>query len=676
MSKQPAAIHAPHPSRWSNAAAVSVLALAAALPYLNTLLNGFVYDDMMQVMNNPYIVNFHHLRQIFSTGVWSYVGQQGVSNYYRPMMTLGYLLCYQLFGKIAFGYHLVNLLLHVGVVCVLFGLTLTMFRRWSLAFAAALIFALHPIHTESVAWVAAVTDVELAFFYLLAFWFFVRIARPNGGRSERNFAGMVVCFILALLSKEQALTLPLLATIYEHGFREDRSATNWVQKANRYGALWLLAGAYLLLRIRLLGAIAPVNQMPSLTWPQAFLSAFALIGHYVAKMLWPASLCAFYVFHKSTSLLDPRVLGGVAVVAAAVAAFVVLWRRYRMLAFGLLWFFVTLAPVLNARWMAANVFAERYLYLPSAGFCWLLGWGAIALWQKTARMHGTSYAAVENRDLLTPRRTRSAVWALAGGFIALAILCAARIVTRNRIWNNNVRLYTRTLAQQPAAYQILNNLGTVYWAGGKDQAAEAAWEKALQLHPSNAIVLNNLGLVYDKKRNYEEAEDYFTRAMRLKPAYTDPHLNLGVAYAESGLTQAAELQLRAATALAPLNARAHNELGKLYLHTGRDQRAERQFLESLESDPNVTALNNLGKIYQQHGDSARAGEAFRRVLSLDPYDSVAHFGLGELDVTMGRDLDAEREIRKGLETDPKNAQALAALSKLNSRDAYRKKAGF
>ncbi|HET7101437.1 MAG TPA: tetratricopeptide repeat protein, partial [Terriglobia bacterium] len=502
-----------------------MLAVAAAVPYLNTLLNGFVYDDMTQVMNNPYIVNFHHLRQIFSTGVWSYVGQQGVSNYYRPMMTLGYLLCYQLFGKIAFGYHLVNLLLHVGVVCALFGLTLAMFRKRSLAFAAALIFALHPIHTESVAWIAAVTDLELALFYLLAFWFFVRIARPNGGRSERNFAAMVVCFILALLSKEQALTLPLLATLYEHGFREDRSATNWTQKANRYAVLWLLAGAYLLLRIRLLGAIAPVIQMPTLTWPQAFLSAFALTGHYVAKMLWPANLCAFYVFQKSTNLLDPRVLGGVGVVAAAVAVFVTLWKRYRMLSFGLLWFFITLAPVLNARWMAANVFAERYLYLPSAGFCWLLGAVAVALWQKVSRERDSPQHTPEGGRYRILQQAHPAAWALAGGFAVLAILCAARIVTRNRVWNNNVRLYTRTLAQQPAAYQILNNLGTVYWAGGKDQAAEATWEKALQIHPSNAIVLNNLGLVYTKKKKYKEAADYFIRAMRLKPAYTDPHLN-------------------------------------------------------------------------------------------------------------------------------------------------------
>lgn len=675
MSDRPAIMHSPHSSRWSNSALISVLALAAALPYANTLLNGFVYDDMTQVMNNPYIVNFHHLRQIFSTGVWSYVGQQGVSNYYRPMMTLGYLLCYQLFGKVAFGYHLVNLLLHVGVVCILFGLTLAMFRKRNLAFATALIFALHPIHTESVAWIAAVTDLELAFFYLLAFWFFVNAARPQGRRSEWNLVGMSVCFILALLSKEQALTLPLLATLYEHAFREDRATTAWKEKVSRYGALWLLAGAYLLLRIQLLGAIAPVNQMPALTWPQAFLSAFALIGHYVEKMLWPVSLCAFYVFHKSVSLLDAKVLAGLAVMAAAVAIFVMLWRRNRMMAFGFLWFFVTLAPVLNARWMAANVFAERYLYLSSVGFCWLLGGCAITLWERVSPGRVPWQRSQEGRYRIL-QQARPAAWALAGGFAALAILCTARIITRNRIWNNNVRLYTRTLAQQPAAYQILNNLGTVYWAQGKDKAAEDVWRKALRLHPQNTIVLNNLGLACAKKKQFEEAADYFIRAMRLKPAYTDPHLNLGVTYAKMHLAAAAELQLRAATALAPLNVRAHNELGKLYLRTGRERLAEQQFRESTESDPNVTALDNLGQIYQQREERARAEKEYRRALSINPYDSVAHFGLGAIDVTMGRDLEAEREFKKGLETDPRNAQALTALRKLQSHDAYRKNPGL
>ena len=229
----------------------------ATLPYLNILFNGFVYDDDSQVMHNPYVRSFQHLKEIFTTHVWSFRGLTSVGNYYRPMMTLGYLFCYKLFGMRAYGFHLVSLLLHVLIVCLVFVLTerLTGDRVW--AFVAGALFALHPVHTESVDWIAAVTDVELTFFYLLTFGFFLAVARPGNRRSEPMLAAMGVSFLLALLSKEQAMTLPALATVYEHFYRGDRSETSTSQKLARYGVLWLVGVAYVLFRIHFLGALAP-----------------------------------------------------------------------------------------------------------------------------------------------------------------------------------------------------------------------------------------------------------------------------------------------------------------------------------------------------------------------------------------------------------------------------------
>ena len=239
---------------------ITALVACATLPYLNILFNGFVYDDDNQVLKNPYVRSFRYLKEIFTTNVWSFRGVRAVTNYYRPMMTLGYLVCYKLFGMRAYGFHLVSLLLHVLVVCLVFVLTerLTGDRVW--AFVAGALFALHPIHTESVAWIAAVTDLELTFFYLLTFGIFLAVARPGGGRSEPMVAAMVVAFILALLSKEQAMTLPALATVYEHFYREDRSETSTSQKLARYGLLWLVGVAYVLFRIHFLGALAPARE--------------------------------------------------------------------------------------------------------------------------------------------------------------------------------------------------------------------------------------------------------------------------------------------------------------------------------------------------------------------------------------------------------------------------------
>jgi predicted membrane-bound dolichyl-phosphate-mannose-protein mannosyltransferase len=425
-----------------------LLVLLATAPYLNVLGNGFTYDDNTQVLNNPYIQNFHHLGEIFTTTVWSYIGAQGLTNYYRPMMLFGYLLCYQLFGPLAYPFHLVSLLLHALVVLLVFRVAIEMLRDRLAAFVAAGLFALHPVHTESVAWVAAVTDLELTFFYLLTFWFFLRVAQPGGGRSSLGQLAMAGGFVLTLMSKEQALTLPALATVYEHCYRHDRAETTWAQKLGRYYLLWMLAGAYLLFRIRFFGALAPVLQISDLTWKQTHLSATALVGQYCGKLLWPVELCAFYVFRRSTSVLEPRVLAGFLALTVMAVLFVFLWRRARPASFAILWMVLTLGPVLNARWMAANVFTERYLYLPSAGFCWLLGMGGACLWHRT--------------------RERSALWrrVLVGVLALLSALFILRVVMRNRDWSNDVTLYTKTLAASPDSYHIRNNLGTVYWKQG------------------------------------------------------------------------------------------------------------------------------------------------------------------------------------------------------------------
>src|ERR1700726_4861310 len=150
-----------------------VLSVLAFLPYANTLLNTFVYDDYFQVVENPYVHSFRYLREIFGTTVWSFQGAQGITNYYRPLMTFGYLLCYQIAGAVPFSFHLANILLNIVAVLLVFSVV----RRLSgerIGLVAAGLFALHPLHTESVAWVAGGTDLELAVFYLLTILLYLR----------------------------------------------------------------------------------------------------------------------------------------------------------------------------------------------------------------------------------------------------------------------------------------------------------------------------------------------------------------------------------------------------------------------------------------------------------------------------------------------------------------------
>jgi tetratricopeptide (TPR) repeat protein len=627
---------------------VAALVACATLPYLNILFNGFVYDDDTQLVRNPYVRSFRYLKEILTTNVWSFAG--GIpSNYYRPMMTLGYLACYKLFGMQAYGFHLFSLLLHVLVVCLVFVLTerLTGERVW--AFVAAAFFALHPVHTESVAWIAAVTDLELTFFYLLAFGLFLGVARPGGGRSEVMVAAMGCTFLLALLSKEQAMTLPVLATIYEHYYRGDRGETTASQKLARYSLLWLAGLAYLLLRLQYLGGLAPRGQFAELTPLHIALSAVALVGQYVGKLLWPLRLCAFYVFHPSKSVLDLGFLAGLLALLALAALFIVCWRSQqrdvRLGSFAVLWFLVTLAPVLNATWVGTNVFTERYLYLPSVGVAWLVGWAAWRLWCRAPA------GFARRRALL-----------LLG--VALGGLYAVRIVIRNRDWKNDIVLYNQTLELSPDAEIILKNLGDVHWFAGAVDKAESVWKRTLAVNPDNVEVLNNLGWLATSRHEYAKAVEMFQRAIRLNPSLMNPHLNLGLTYEKMGLREQAELQLRAAVTLSPSSLQPHTELGQLLIGEGRLEEAEEQFQASLRIAPSTLAYDSLGLINIRRRAWGEAEQAFRAALRLDASDSNAHFGLGYIYRAAGRRGEALRQYEAGLAKDATNRQALAAVEEL------------
>jgi Tfp pilus assembly protein PilF len=632
---------------------IAALVACATLPYLNILVNGFVYDDDTQVLKNPYIRSFHYLKEIFTTHVWSFTGVVA-SNYYRPIMTFGYLVCYKLFGMRAYGFHLASHLLHVLIVCLVFVLTerLTGDRVW--AFVAGAFFALHPVHTEAVAWIAAVTDLELTFFYLLTFGFFLAVARPGGRRSAPILAAMGVAFVLALLSKEQAMTLPVLATVYEHFYRADRSETSTSQKLARYGLLWLASVAYVLFRIHFLGALAPTEKFRQVTPLQIVLSGIALVGQYVWKLLWPVRLCAFYVFHPSTSLFDLRVLAGLAVLLALAALFLVCWRsrerNVRFVSFAILWFLAALAPVLNAHWVGRNVFTERYLYLPSVGVAWLAGLGASKLWSRAATR------PVQRRALV-----------LAG--VVVGGLFAARIVIRNRDWNNDIVLYNRTLQLSPNAYLLLDPLADAYWREGDMDNAESVWKRALAMDPNDARALNNLGMVAGRKKQYREAAEFLQRAIKLNPNDSDAHGNMGTTYRLMGMAGPAESELRIALALAPHDYRVFNELGRLFLEEKRMSEAEDQFRASVRDEPNVDAYDFLGEINFDRRDLGEAERNFRAALSLDESDSRAHFGLGYIYRAVGRNAEALSEYQIGLMKDPTNARALAAVQKLRQQIA-------
>ena len=622
----------------------ALLFLVAVLPYLNSLNGGFVTDDQQQILNNPYVQQTRYLKAIFTHDVWGFLSAEHYSNYYRPLLSVTYLVLYQLYGTAALGYHIASVLLYALLVCMIYSVT----RRWtrdpSLALFAAILFALHPIHTESVAWIDGLADIAVTLLLLLSFWFFLGISEP-GKSPPWQTAGAALCFGLALLFKELAIVFVPLMVLFEHFYRPGHQGIPVWRKMRRYLWFGLITLLYLWFRILSLGRLLslPSSAAPSLR--ETIFTGFALFARYCQKLIWPADLCAFYIFPNRTRLFDPLVLAGMGLFGIGVWLIFRL-RRQPLLSFALLWFFATLGLALNVRWLATSSFAERYLFLPSLGFAWLAAFLGVSLWRSKSA-HGFA-----RRAFLT---------ALAS---VLCILSVLRIYTRNKDWHDDVTLSVRTLEQEPRAVLMRIILGQAYRRSGNQAAAEREWRRALEEEPRNALALVQLGEARLVSGDLESAQQMIETAVRVSPKLTSAHLALALLRERQGRNDLAESSFRQAVALSPLNTAIRIEFGRFYLAQGRLQEAMEQFRRGTDGVPSPELWDQLGDGYRKLGQQADAEKAFHSALSLNPFDGDAHLGLGSLYESQGRKEQAGKEYELVLQMDPANRAALAGLARL------------
>ena len=297
--------------------------------------------------------------------------------------------------------------------------------------------------------------------------------------------------------------------------------------------------------------------------------------------------------------------------------------------------------------MPAAVFGERYLYLPSVGFCWLVAWGAVKLW--SAKL---------------PALLRPVSRAVPALLAIVALLYATKTVRRNQDWRSDEALYRRTLESQPDAPVIRSNLAGIFFDRNDLADAEREWLEALAFGANNSFVLDNLALLRQHQQRFAESIDYSSRALRASPVYTIEHVHLAETLVLTGRGREAEWQFRIATALSPLSTSAHNAYGKFLFDAGRMEGARTEFERSAAADSTSEAFDRLGDIYFGWQDIPRAEQAFRRALGVEPFDGHAHVGLGEILESEGRSGDALREYESGLETNPSDPVAKAGLVRL------------
>ncbi len=662
---------------------ILILLFASCAVYFNGLFGDFVYDDTSQIVDNPWIKDISNIPTIFSKGVWSFQPGIVVSNYYRPLMHTVYMLNYYLFGLRPWGFHLVNIFFHCGVSILVFLVVRMLLidnrdpvRRASPSppFIAALLFTLHPIHTEAVTWIAGLPDVAFTFFYLLSFYLYVRSKSLLSGR----YLFSVVCFAAAAFFKEPALTLPVILFSYDVAFGQAKTHPLYYLK--RYVAYVIIGAVYIALRIHALGGFAPQKRYEMLSSCQFAINVFPLFVTYLGKLLLPLNLNAFYVFHPISSIIEWK--GALSFLATIV--FLILFsmasRRSRTAFLGLVFVTVPLIPVLYIPALGENTFTERYLYLPSAGFVLLLA--VLISWSR--------------------EKLPGAARALAFTLIIVAGLYAVETINRNIVWKNTFNLWSDTVRKSPDSAMAHNNLGIAYFSKGLYDMATEQYLTALTLKPDYAEAHHNLGNIYLSKGLYDMAIERYRTALRLKPGYAEPYYGLGLAdlnkgfydmaieqfqtalrlkpdyvevlndlgnaYQFKGLYDMAIEQFRTAVTLKPDYAEAHSNLGNAYLSKGLYDMAIEQFQTALRLRPDlVQAHNNLGVAYQSKGLYDMAMEQYLNAVNLKPDYAEAHYNLGRIYLSKGSINKARAEFEVALSIKPDDYRTLQVLSSISSK---------
>jgi len=597
----------------------AVLVLVCFAVYGNTLSHGFVYDDVEQVQQNPWLRDAGHIGEILTTNVWQFKGLD--SNYYRPMMHLTYLLTYSLFGPAPFGFHLINVLLHSAacLVVLIFGRRLAAAidaRRavspTALACATALLFAVHPIHTEAVAWVAGLPELGFSLFSLLAL--LAHAAADGSRRPATARAAAAACFFLALLYKETAVALALLLPLYDLTCGQGATARRW-RIYLPYGAV---IGAYLALRLHALGGLAPVQRHATWGAAEQVGNALPLLMDYLGKLVLPVRLNALHVFHAVSSPLEPRALAGLIVTGLLVSLGWLLYRRNRPALFALCLLIAPLLPVLYISGVGENAFAERYLYLPSFGFLLL--------------------AVAAAARLLLPRHGPTAIATL----VVLTLLASVGTVRRNAVWRDDYTLWSDTARKSPNSDVAQVALGYAALNAGRIDEAIARLESVVERRPEFFEARYNLGAAYARRGQTAEAIEQYRAALEVRPEDSRARRDLAAACFERGLYGEAVAQYQRLVEQQPGDVNALNDLGIAAMEAGRLDEAVDAFEAALRLAPgNVSLLFNLGNALELQGARAEALEAFRTASRLAPGDAEIRRRIARLEGDERR----ERDVR-------------------------------
>ena len=623
------------------ALAGAALCLLVAVSYFPALSAGFLWDDRILTESTP-LRTWPGLAQIWFT-------PRGLIRrefHYWPLLYTTFWLEHKLWGLAPLGYHLVNLLLHTGVVLLLWRLL----RRLEVpgAWFAAAVFAVHPLHVESVAWVIGRKDILATAFYLAAVLAYIRFAEM---RRWRHYGLAMALFVLGLLSKSIAITLPVALLLW-HWWRHGRVTLADFRRTLPFFLVGLgiaLADyAYYASHNQISFAYSPLER--------GLIAARAL-AFYAGKLLWPTGLAGIYP-RWEPGIGDALAWGGAAGFAAVVA---VLWRWRRPLGrgplAGVLFFAVALSPTLgfvDNVYMEFSFVADRYQYLAGIG---LIAVVAAAAGRACQRSLGA----------LPAHRMRPA--RLAIGVVGAVILAVAGLLTWHQtgLYRDPGTFFTHVIAHNPQARGAHHNLATHLLAERRYGEAHAAFQTALEQRPDSPGLLNDIGALLGKQGRHEEAIAHYREVLRLRPQYQSAMINLAGMLVRTGTllfrqgrheeanARYGEAHAAYQTALEqdPNDPGLRSSIGVLLSKQGHQEEATARFREALRLDPrHQNAMRNLAVVLMKQRRYAEGLAAAQQMIARYPDDAHAHqlAGLGLFH--LNRKADALRHYDRALVLNP------------------------
>lgn len=625
--------------RYSTILVCLFLVATVIVVYGQTLGHDFVYfDDNRYVTENARVrsgITLDNIRWAFTTLHLEF---------WHPLTWLSLMLDSQIFGVKPGGYLFTNLVLHLLNSLLLFAF----FKKatgsvWPSGLVAAL-FALHPLHVESVAWIAQRKDVLSTFFWILTMLCYLWWVRRPG---FKTYLAVLLSLTCGLMAKSMLITLPFVLLLMDYwplGRLPSDSIirTFWPALRSRLKEkvpLFAVAGIAGVLTVFAQQSGGGIKSTAAVSVADRISNALISYVAYLIKMVWPVKLACFYPFPDSFS---PWQVGGALFLLILITGLTVRSaRRHPFAVVGWLWYLGTLVPVIGLVKIGAFSMADRYSYVPLVGIFIVIIWGVPEL-----------LAGVTHRKVVLA--------CLATLTLTMCTLTAAKQV---RYWQDGFRLFTR-------AREVTSNNWFAHIALGRDllrreklNAAIEQFSETLRLKPNYIPAYIMLGVAYARQNKMSEAIAYLTRAERMNPNLADVQESLGIVYQQQGDAEKAIRSFKKTLELEPQNATAHKYLGNLMAARGELDAAGNHYAESLRIKPGDARVhNNLGLILEKQGKNEKAIEQYRAALKIEPANADAHFNLANVKVRQNQLNEAAGHYRKALAIKPDFLQALINLA--------------